>query len=411
MRANGITIRRTAAKRRRAAAAKLANRSTLSEAAPVGLLILDGTTTITQFNRAALGLTGGGTADVLHRRPGDALHCVHSVQDPRGCSYSTDCPPCPVRNGIQAVLDGGGTLQGGEVEVEVIRDGRPRRIWLELDALPLQRHGGRQVCVALKDITVRKQAQAQQAARAAQHRQLQKAESLSRMAGAIAHHFNNQLMVVMGNLELVLQALPRQAPLGLRLMDALQGARRAAEVGRTMLTYLGSVPSNQTRLELATFCHKQLPRLCIDLPQNVVVVETHWPDPSPHLFADEQQLQEILGHLLRNAWEACGTAPGIIHLTVRRMAAADIPGAHRAPCDWQPLPRTYACLEVTDTGCGMSGEFIEKIFDPFFSTKFTGRGMGLAVVAGLMRAHTGGLTVESAPGHGCTVRAYFPELA
>jgi len=80
----------------------------------------------------------------------------------------------------------------------------------------------------------------------------------------------------------------------------------------------------------------------------------------------------------------------------------------RFPVDWQPVDAAYACLEVTDAGCGIAEKDIEKIFDPFFSTKFIGRGLGLSVVLGIVRAHHGAVTVESRPDNGSIFRVFFP---
>ena len=88
----------------------------------------------------------------------------------------------------------------------------------------------------------------------------------------------------------------------------------------------------------------------------------------------------------------------------------DIPAFHRFPIDWQARESVYACLEVVDTGCGITNKDIEKIFDPFFTTKFTGRGLGLSVVIGIVQAHDGGVTVESELGRGSFFRVFLPVL-
>ena len=100
-----------------------------------------------------------------------------------------------------------------------------------------------------------------------------------------------------------------------------------------------------------------------------------------------------------------------IGLTVKTVSHADIPASKRFPIDWQPQEIAYACLEVTDTGCGIADKDIEKIFDPFFSTKFTGRGLGLPVVLGIVKAHSGAVTVESKPGRGSIFRVFLPVSA
>jgi signal transduction histidine kinase len=101
---------------------------------------------------------------------------------------------------------------------------------------------------------------------------------------------------------------------------------------------------------------------------------------------------------VENSWEALGKSGGIIHLEVRTVAAADIDPGLAFPLAWQPQAHTYGVLEVRDQGCGIAAADIEKIFDPFFTGKFMGRGMGLALVLGILRAHDGCITVASHPG-------------
>jgi signal transduction histidine kinase len=119
-------------------------------------------------------------------------------------------------------------------------------------------------------------------------------------------------------------------------------------------------------------------------------------------------MQQILTNLFNNAWEAIGKDSGTISLSVKTVASADIPTAQRFPIDWQLQDSSYACLEVTDTGSGIADKDIEKLFDPFYTSKFTGRGMGLAVVLGIVKTHKGVLTVESKAKQGSTFRIFFP---
>jgi two-component system cell cycle sensor histidine kinase/response regulator CckA len=115
-----------------------------------------------------------------------------------------------------------------------------------------------------------------------------------------------------------------------------------------------------------------------------------------------------LTNLMVNAWEAVGEGLSVIHLCVKTFFTANIPAAQRFPVDWQPQTNAYACLEVKDAGCGIEKMDIEKLFDPFFSSKFTGRGMGLATVLGIVRAHSGVVIVESEASRGSTFRIFFP---
>ncbi len=261
-------------------------------------------------------------------------------------------------------------------------------------------------------ITARKLAEEEKTRLESVKRQIQKAEGLGRMAGAIAHHFNNKLHAVMGHLELVLNSLPQENESFNNLATAMQSADQAAEVSRLMLTYLGQANGVRGALDLSETCRSSLPLIQAGMPKNVVL-ETDLLFPGPPIKANANQIQMILTNLISNSWEAVGDDQGTIQLSATMVSLADIPPLHRFPINWQPddEPCAYTCLEVRDTGCGLLEKDIEEVFDPFFSTKFTGRGLGLSVVLGLIQAHGGVVTVESASGQGSVFRAFFPIVA
>jgi signal transduction histidine kinase len=128
------------------------------------------------------------------------------------------------------------------------------------------------------------------------------------------------------------------------------------------------------------------------------------------VYASANQIQQVLNNLVTNAVEAQAVGHGEVHLTVTTTRAADVPPTNRFPIDWQPRQQTYACIEVTDAGSGIAAGDIEQLFDPFFSSKFTGRGLGLPVVLGIARAHGGAVHVESRPGR-TVFRVYMPVAA
>ena len=262
----------------------------------------------------------------------------------------------------------------------------------------------------VRDITGRKQAEAEREKLELQNQQLQKSESLGRMAGAIAHHFNNQLHAVMMSLEQALDALPPAARQTGSLAIAMQSARKAAEVSGLMLTYLGKSVASPERLDLAATCQRSLSLLHAVRPRNVAV-ETDLPVAGPIIKVNANQLQQVLTNLATNGWEACASAGGTVRLSVTTVPASTIPALHRFPIDGRLQDTPYGCLEVTDTGCGIADQDIVKIFDPFYSSKFAGRGMGLAVVLGIIRSCGGIITVASAPGRGSSFRVYIPVAA
>lgn len=285
------------------------------------------------------------------------------------------------------------------------KDGRFIHVEVSINYLPVS--GGRFFCF-LRDITERKRAEAAKAQLETQNRQLQKAECLRRMAASVAHHFNNQLQVVIGNLALAMEDLPRNAGPVDNLTRAIESARKAAEVSGLMLTYLGLGRQKREPLDLSEACLQSLPMLRARIPK-AVLLQTELPTPGPQIHANTNQIQQVLANLATNAWEASGDGGGIVRITVKRVSAADIATVNRFPTDWRPQQDAYACLEVADTGCGIQDKDIEAVFDPFFSTKFAGRGMGLPVVLGIARAYNGTVTLATKPGKGSTVRVFIPQ--
>jgi signal transduction histidine kinase/ActR/RegA family two-component response regulator len=267
--------------------------------------------------------------------------------------------------------------------------------------------GSHIILLAMEDITERKQAEKEKAKLEALNRQFQKSKSLGVMAGAIAHIFNNQLGVVMGNLEMALEDCPQDAATVKNLTAAMQGARKAAEVSGQMLTYLGQTTGIHTPLDLTEYCRQSLPLIKATIPKSITL-QADLPSPGPNISANANQILQVLTNLVTNAWEAIDKNLGTIGLTVKLVSPVDISAAHCFPSDWQPKDVTYACLEVTDTGCGIADEDIGKVFDPFFSTKFIGRGLGLPMVMGIVKAHNGAVTLESEMGRGSSFRVFFP---
>jgi PAS domain S-box-containing protein len=238
--------------------------------------------------------------------------------------------------------------------------------------------------------------------------QLEKAESLGRMAGAIAHNFNNTLAAVLGNLEMALEDIPGEAP-SKSLKAALQAAWRASEMSGMMLTYLGQTVEKQEPVDFSMVCEQVIPLLILAKPHGVEIT-TKFPPPGQIVRANAKHIQQVLSSLVANAWEAMENKPGWIKVSIRTATPQEISTKHRFPLDYQVQDNAYVCLLVEDSGSGIADMDFKNLFDPFFTSKFPGRGMGLSVVLGILRAHGGAVTVESRLGRGSTFRVYLPSL-
>jgi len=259
------------------------------------------------------------------------------------------------------------------------------------------------------DITEQKQAQIKQKELEANNLRLQKAESLGQMAGGIAHSFNNYLYAVSGNLEMALEELPDDSLIRYNLTEAMKAARRCADVSGSMLTYLGHSLAQTQSLDIVELCRKNLHELqSQSLANSGITIETNLMDAELFVRVNANQMQQVLNHLITNACESIGENKGKISLVTRIIKSSDISTLHLLPVDCKPSTDNYACVEITDTGCGISAEDIHKISDPFFTTKFTGRGLGLAVVSGIVKAWGGCVGVKSKVGHGSSFMVFLP---
>lgn len=236
--------------------------------------------------------------------------------------------------------------------------------------------------------------------------QAKKQDALSRMAGAIAHNFNNQLMVVLGYLELAMEETKYDIAVTNLLQAASTAAKKASEIGSILLCYLGQNAGEQELLDLCATCQQHLPILRQMVPAAITLDI----DLTPHLLinSDAALVHQILAHLIANSSEALADQPGTIALSIVPVPLAAITEQSLVPVDWRPTAEHYCCIQVTDSGCGIADDQLERIFDPFYSTKFTGRGLGLAMVLGLIKTWGGAINVQSSLAQGSTFRIFLP---
>jgi PAS domain S-box-containing protein len=253
--------------------------------------------------------------------------------------------------------------------------------------------------IIFSDITERKHAEER-------IRQAQKLESLGLLAGGVAHDFNNLLVGVIGNASLAEELLPEGHQSAALLQKVVKTGEQAAHLTRQMLAYSGK---GQFLLEPVNLSEllPEIKGLVLPSVPKKILLTFELDEQLPFIEADRGQVQQIFMNLVLNAAEAIGSSPGTIRVkTGVRDVASDFIGQHM---ECQPLsPGRYVYLEVGDTGCGMDDGTKARIFDPFFSTKFTGRGLGLAAVSGIVRAHNGGIAVTTAPGAGSCFTVLFP---
>jgi two-component system cell cycle sensor histidine kinase/response regulator CckA len=248
---------------------------------------------------------------------------------------------------------------------------------------------------AMRDITERRQAETARQEMEQQVQHAQKLESLGVLAGGIAHDFNNLLVGVVGNASMLLDDLPLDSPLRSSIEEIELAGQQAAELTRQLLAYSGKGKIAIEPLDLSQLVSEMTQLLKTSISKKVTL-RCELDRQLPLLRGDHGQLRQVVMNLVTNAAEAMGDAGGVVTLRTGVLPAATENDA------------TLVSLEVSDEGCGIDAETREKIFDPFFSTKFTGRGLGLAAVLGIVRSHDGTINVSSEPRRGSTFTVCFP---
>ena len=258
----------------------------------------------------------------------------------------------------------------------------------------------------IRDITKRKQDEEERRRFESQIQRTQRLESLGVMAGGIAHDFNNLLTTILGRAGLMRLQLPADTEAGESLKEIEKASERAAGLCRQMLAYAGKNQIALEAIDLSRVVEEMGTLLQIAAPAPIVFRRRLDPNLPP-IESDAAQVRQVVVNLVTNAAEAMREGGGTIDLATGVMDCDEAYLSQGSPIV-PPPPGRYVYLEVSDTGAGMDAAVQAKIFDPFFSTKFPGRGLGLAAVLGIVLNNHGSLKFKSEPRQGSTFRVLFP---
>ena len=238
--------------------------------------------------------------------------------------------------------------------------------------------------------------------------QLQKIQSLETLAGGVAHDFNNLLMAIIGSAELALHEVPEISVARGYLNSIIIAGKKGSELAQQMLSYAGRKKLLTNRVNLNKMIGEMVQIIQSSISKKVVL-KLDLAEQIPLVEGDITQLSQIIMNLVINANEAIGNKSGVI--IIRTSASL---------CDSKYLDTLflpgelkeglYVVIEVIDTGCGMDEETKKHIFEPFYTTKFTGRGLGLASVLGIIKSHHGGIKLYSEKGKGTAFKIFLPAI-
>ena len=290
-----------------------------------------------------------------------------------------------------------GRIKNFEVDY---RDKSGQTTSIEINATVVEKEGNGRILTLCRDIKDRKKLEAQLL-------QAHKMESVGRLAGGVAHDFNNMLSVIIGYAETALRKMEPSDPLYHNLEEVLKAGRRSADLTRQLLAFARRQIVHPRVLDLNETVAGMLAML-----QRLIGEEIHllWKPGKElwHLRMDPSQIDQILANLLVNAKDAI-VGPGKVIIETVNVLLDDAYCTSHLGC----RAGEYVLLAISDNGCGMEKELLANIFDPFFTTKDIGEGtgLGLATVYGIVKQNGGYINVYSEPGKGTTVKLYLPRYA
>ena len=283
-------------------------------------------------------------------------------------------------------------------------------IWFEGQSIPTVRKDEIIFDGIFIDITDKIEQEAHRLETARQQEQFKKFKSLKTMAGAIAHRFNNAIMAVQSNLELMMLTLPDDSKEQQMALDATQAVQGATEIGSMMLSYIGQKPPQLKELSFSDLVINSVLAFKRHVQPSTILKFTP-PDEPCYCSLDQQQIKEVIESILTNAVESLDNGSGTIKITfgTEYFTTDSFPICFES--DSTLKDGNYVFCQIKDSGHGISPEKISQIFEPFYTTKFVGRGLGLALTVGIMQTHHGAITVKSSLDKGTTVRVLLPAIS
>jgi len=256
-----------------------------------------------------------------------------------------------------------------------------------------------------RDVTEQNLAAKEKKRLEAQLRQAQKMESIGTLTGGIAHDFNNMLSIILGNTELAQEKIPEGSPAREYLDEVQTASIRARDVVRQLLAFSRKTPEVRTPINLVPLVKESLKLLRSTIAANITISQAIDEKPAV-LEADPTQIHQVLINLCSNAADAMSDNGGTLKVSLESL---DL-NKETAGFDPDLSAGRFIKITIRDTGEGIAPENLNRIFDPYFTTKPVdkGTGLGLSVAHGIVKSHGGSLQVRSQPGHGSVFEIYFP---
>ncbi len=282
-------------------------------------------------------------------------------------------------------------------------------VWIDHHCMPIFSKDGTPLGrrVSNRDITERKKVEDERTKLEIQLQEAQKMEAVGRLAGGVAHDFNNMLGVILGHTELTMMKLEPSDPLYSSLSEIKKAAEHSAELTNQLLAFARKQATEPKVLHVNETIEGMLKMLGRLIGENIDLIWKPGTDLSP-IRMDPTQLTQVLANLCVNARDAIsGTGKITLKTEAAEFEEACFP--HNTEC----TPNDHILLTVSDDGCGMDEQILPHVFEPFFTTKERGKGtgLGLSTVYGIVKQNNGCIHIQSEPGKGTTFQVYLPRHA
>lgn len=363
----------------------------INKAAFDGIIIADKDDRITEINPSAENIFGYSNGELNGMKVTELMPEKYRARHLEGLRRY-------ISTGISAVLDKVLEFEGLRKNGEVFP--------IELVVSGLTIAGEMNFTGTIRDITERKRAERERDQIQARLNQAQKMEAIGRFAGGIAHDFNNILTTIRGNAEVALEDVGLSSPAYSRIEGIILSVLHASRLTRQLLLFGKGQPFERVRLNINSTIENLMMMITRIIGEEITISTDLVPDPWT-VMADEGNIEQVIMNLAVNARDAM-PGGGTLSISTRN---AVIDEAQR-----QNMPEARAgravCITVSDTGVGMEKEVVQRIFEPFYTTKELGKGIGfgLSVVYGIIKQHGGWITVQSARGKGSAFRVFLPAL-
>ncbi len=369
--------------------------------APSVMLLVNETLEILKINQTGLKAAGSAPNELALDSIGNVFNCEVAFGTPKGCGYGDACKTCIIRRTVKQTFATGQQLKKIEAGFKVKRKDTVSEWIVLISTSPVKEPPDKTVLITLDDITKLKEMEGHL-------QQAQKMESIGTLAGGIAHDFNNILSAIFGYSELILDQLEKETTLHGMQEQIFAAAGRAKNLVNQILLFSRQTVQKKGSVQPDLILKEAVKFLKASIPATIEIKYKISPDCGS-ILADPTQLHQVFMNLCTNAYHTMQKKGGTLGITLSTI--------HITPDDrltglLKIESGRYVKIEISDTGDGIDPAIIDKIFDPYFTTKSKGEGtgLGLSVVHGIIKNSKGHIKVYSEPGKGSSFQIYFPQI-